>query len=412
MRDTFETLFLDKDLEKIRENFPILDKCVYLISNSLGAVPKQVQKSLDRFYELWAEEGVTAWDKEWWLLSQTVGNQLAFHLKAEEDTVSMMTNATLCHWVALSTQFSLERGKRKKVIMTDHDFPSIIYSVSKICAFMDWELDLVPSRGMPGIEADKIIERVDERTLFVATSHVYYKSAFIQDISRIARKARTRGALTVIDGYHAPGTVPVDVRKLGVDFYVGGCLKWLCGGPGNAFLYARPELMRNLEPSLTGWLAHKNPFAFSRNMDYTQGGYKLMSGTPPVSCLYTAMAGLDIIKRIGIEPIRQKSTAQTRMIIDRASGRGFSFQTPMEDDKRGGAVSIELPHAHQVKQALIERKVKVDFRKGTDGEPDVVRVGPHFYTKDEEIDLLFHHIDEILSTGEYKKFAAKSEIVT
>jgi kynureninase len=403
---------LEKDLDLIRTNFPVLDKCVYLISNSLGAVPKQVKEDLDQFFTIWAEEGVTAWEKEWWLLSQKVGNKVGSLIGAEEDTVAMMTNATLCHWVALSTKFASANGPRNNVIMTDHDFPSVIYAISKICSFMDWELDIVQSRGKPGIEADEILDHVDEKTLFVATSHVYFKSAYIQDVFRIARHARSMGAMTLIDGYHAPGTIPVDVKELGVDFYIGGCLKWLCGGPGNAFLYVRPRLQQVLEPMLTGWLAHKNPFAFSREMAFTEGTYKLMSGTPPISCLYTATAGLDIIQKIGMEPIRQKSIEQTGRLIENASARGFPLYTPIENEKRGGAVSIGMPYAHQVKQALVSKKVKVDFRKGTDEEPDVIRVGPHFYTKDEEIELLFHLIDKILASGEYKKFTRKSELVT
>jgi kynureninase len=403
---------LGKDLNRIRKNFPILDKCVYLISNSLGAVPKQVKKALDRFYMLWAEEGVTAWEKEWWLLSQKVGNKLADHIGAEKNAVAMITSATLGHWVALSTQFYPVRTGRNKVIMTDHDFPSIIYAVAKICAFMNWELDIVPSHGKPGIDVEEILKRVDEKTLCVATSHVYFKSAFIQDVFRIAQHAREKGALTLIDGYHAPGTIPVNVRNLGVDFYIGGCLKWLCGGPGNAFLYVRPELQKIIEPSLTGWLAHKDPFAFSRELEFTQEGYKFMSGTPPVSCLYTAMAGLDIIDKIGIGSIRHKSTGQTALIINKARERGFSLHAPLEDERRGGAVSISFPHAYPIKQALIDKKVKVDFRKGTNGEPDVLRVGPHFYTRNEEIELLFRLIDELLASGEYKKFATKYELVT
>jgi kynureninase len=401
-----------KNLDRIRKEFPILEKCVYLISNSLGAVPSRVRDALDRFYSIWAEEGVVAWEKEWWLLSQNVGNKVASVIGAEEDSVAMMTNATLCHWVALSTQFATKKRKRNKVIMTDHDFPSVIYAISKICSFMDWELDVVPSHGKSGIELGEILKRVDDKTLFVATSHVYFKSAYVQDVARIAQYASSKGALTLIDGYHAPGTVPVDVKELGVDFYIGGCLKWLCGGPGNAFLYIRPELRENLEPLLTGWLAHKTPFSFSRDMEYTEGAYKLMSGTPPISCLYTATGGLDIIQKIGIESIRQKSIKQTRMLIAKASERGFPIYTPVEDKKRGGAVSISLPYAQQVKQALIQNKVKVDFRKGMDEEPDVIRVGPHFYTKDEELELLFEHIDRILASGEYKKFAGKSELVT
>lgn len=403
---------LAKDLSLIRKNFPILEKCIYLISNSLGAMPLQVKDDLRRYYTLWAEEGVTAWEKEWWGLSRNVGDMIAAMIGAENETVGMMTNATTCHWVALSTQFSSKSGNRNKIVMTEHDFPSIIYAVSRICSFMNWELVMVKSPNKPGVALDDILAHVDEKTLCVATSHVYFKSAYIQDVARIAQHARSKGALTLIDGYHAPGTIPVNVNELGVDFYIGGCLKWLCGGPGNAFLYVRPDLKKNLEPRLTGWLAHDDPFAFSRQMEYSEGAYKLMSGTPPIPSLYTAMAGLAIIRKIGVESIRRKSVDQTNMVIAKALKRGYALHTPREDEKRGGAVSISLPDAHQIKQALVMRNVKIDFRKGKHGEPDVIRVGPHFYTEDAEIETFFSIVDKIIASGEFKKFAGKTESVT
>jgi kynureninase len=403
---------LQKDLELIRSYFPILEKCIYLNSNSLGAVPKQVHDDLTSFFTMWADDGVSAWEKEWWMLSQKVGDKVAALIGAGPGEVTMMTNATQAHWVALSTQFSANPGKKKTVVMADLDFPSILYSVSQICSFMGWKLEVVQSRGCSGIEAEEIISKINDRTLFVTTSHVYFKSAYIQDIQRIARHARDNGALTLIDGYHAPGTVPVDVKDLGVDFYLGGCLKWLCGGPGNAFLYVRPGLWDSLNPRLTGWFAHKIPFSFSPSMEYTEGPYKFMSGTPPISCLYSAKAGLNIIREIGIRQIRHKSLRQTNRIIEEALARDFVLHTPREEKRRGGAVSFSLPYAHQVKQALVSRGIKVDFRKGKEEEPDVIRVGPHFYTKDEEIALLFESIDEILASGEFKKYSEKNEKVT
>jgi kynureninase len=409
---THEDWDLEKNLGRIRDNFPILAKCVYLISNSLGAVPVQVKDALGRYFRMWAEDGVSAWDKEWWMLSKEVGDRVASLIGAEKESVTMLTSATLAHWVALSTQFSAKNKERNKVVMTDHDFPSVLYALAKICSFMDWELDIVKSRGKPGIDADEICDHVDEKTFLVATSHVYFKSAYIQDISRITQCAKKRGVLTLFDGYHGPGTIPVDVGEMGIDFYVGGCLKWLCGGPGNAFLYTRPQLMADIEPRLTGWLAHKNPFEFSPVMDYTDGAYKLMSGTPPIPCLYTAQAGLDIIQKIGIGSIRGKSLKQTSHVIKKASSMGFPVHTPLENERRGGAVSIAIPYAHQIKQALSRKNVKIDFRKGKDEEPDVIRVGPHFYTDDAEIDTLFETLDELYRSGEYKKFAGKSELVT
>jgi kynureninase len=296
--------------------------------------------------------------------------------------------------------------------MTDHDFPSMIYAVSKICEFMNWDIDIVESLGNFGIDVGNILKKVDDKTLFVATSHVYFKSAYVQDIAQIVAHARRAGALTLIDGYHAPGTLPVDVKALGVDFYVGGCLKWLCGGPGNAFLYVRPELRESLQPRLTGWFAHKVPFMFSSSMVYADDSYKFMSGTPPISSLYTALAGLDIIENITVPQIRTKSLSQTKKIMQMAKERDYRIYTPFNDHLRGGAVSVGVPHAYQMKQALEQRGVKVDFRKGKSKEADVIRVGPHFYTKDEEIHLLFDHMDSILSSGDFEGFPESSETVT
>lgn len=403
---------LKRDLESIRKEFPILERCVYLISNSLGAVPRQASEALHNFYLMWEKEGVGAWQKEWWSLSRIVGNQVASLLGAGEDEVTMMTNATHCHWVALSTKFLSRDERRNKVILTDHDFPSTIYAVSKISEFMGWKLEMVESSGHPGINVEDILKRMDEKTIFVVTSHVYFKSAYIQNIKQIAARARQIGALSLIDGYHAPGIIPVNVKQLDVDFYVGGCLKWLCGGPGNAFLYVRPELSENLQPQLTGWFAHKNPFLFDKEMEYAQGAFRFMSGTPPVPCLYTAKSGLDIVKKIGISKIRNKSLTLTEKIIKKAKERNFHLFTPEGENLRGGAVSISLFHAFPVKQALEKRGIKVDFRKGRDNEEDIIRVGPHFYTRDEEIDILFRDIDDIYASGEYKNFPEEVSDVT
>jgi kynureninase len=403
---------LDKDLDTIREEFPILEKCVYLISNSLGAVPRQVRGDLLAYYNLWSGQGVSAWSEEWWDLARRVGDLVATLLHAKKNSVAMMTNATEAHWIALSTQFLSKDRSRTKIIMTDHDFPSSLYAVQKISDFMEWSVQVVRSYGKPGIDVDLILDHIDDRTLCVATSHVYFKTAYVQDIAMIAEHARRQGAWTVIDGYHAPGCIPVDLSELGVDFYIGGCLKWLCGGPGNAFLYVRPDLASRIQPSLTGWLAHKSPFMFAEDMVYTQGSYRFLSGTPPIPSLYTARSGLEIINTIGVSQIRQKSISQTQQIIENSKKRNFDVYSPEEDVRRGGAVSVHLPHAFQVKQALEKRQFKVDFRKGKQKEPDVIRIGPHFYTKDDEIRSLFDAIDTIYSTKEFRSFPEDIKHVT
>jgi kynureninase len=406
------SLDLKRDFADIRDRFPILESCVYLISNSLGAVPSRVADDLMAFYRLWAERGVRAWEETWWDLARNFGNELASFLGAGDDEITMMPNATVAHWTAISTQFADKGGKRKKIVMTDHDFPSSIYAVSEIAKTMGWAVDLIRSDGDCGIDTEHILDRIDESTLFVATSHVYFKSGYIQWIEPIIEKARRVGALTLIDGYHAPGTIPVRLSELRVDFYVGGCLKWLCGGPGNAFLFVRKDLSAKIAPSLTGWFAHRKPFSFSERMLWAEGAHKFMSGTPSIPSLYTASAGLDIINSVGIEAIRDKSLKQTGRIIQQARQRGFPLFSPEEEKRRGGAVSIVLPHGYQVKQALGHRGILVDFRKGKGREPDTLRVGPHFYTLDDEIDRFFSVLDEIYSTKEYKTFPVHAKTVT
>jgi kynureninase len=403
---------LKKDLLKIRDRFPILKRYVYLISNSLGAVPSQVADDLLDFFRLWAERGVNAWEEKWWEMSRHTGNELAAFLGAKNDEITMMPNATIAHWVALSTCFKTRKAKRNKIVMTDHDFPSSIYAVSEIAKGMGWTVDIIESQGDFGIETEEMLRRIDDTTLFVATSHVYFKSGYIQKIVPIIEKAHRMGALTLIDGYHAPGTIPVHLSNLGVDFYVGGCLKWLCGGPGNAFLYVKKDLSIKTSPRLTGWFAHQAPFSFTESMEWSSGAHRFMSGTPSIPSLYTVSAGLNIIKNIGIEQIREKSMKQTSSIIDLARQREFPLFSPLEDEKRGGAVSLILPFGYQIKQALEKHGVIVDFRKGKSREPDTIRVGPHFYTEDSEIDALFSALDEIYSRQEYKKYPEDIKTVT
>jgi len=409
---TQENWDLRRDLEKLRNEFPILREKAYLISNSLGAVPREVRTDLESYYALWASEGVSAWRMKWWDLSREVGNLVGEIIGAAQDEITMMTHATQAHWVALSTAFRFPQGERREILMTDHDFPSTIYAVSQIAACMGWQVNMVPSHGQQGIPVENILSRISTRTLFVVTSHVYFKSAYIQDVGLIAQKARRSGAMTIIDGYHAPGTLPVDVKALGADFYVGGCLKWLCGGPGSAFLYVEPDAAARLKPALTGWLAHSLPFGFSSRMEYTEKSYRFMSGTPPVPCLYAARSGLDIIRKIGEVQIRGKSLRLTDYILEQSYNRGFDVFTPRQKEFRGGAVSLGIPHAFQVKQALDDIGILIDFRKGRGDEPDVIRIGPHFYTDPNEIAALFEAMDDIYKKESFRKYSPRFSHVT
>lgn len=393
---------LDEDLKKIREEFPILGRSVYLISNSLGAVPRAARSEIQKFLDLWEREGVSAWETAWWDLGVEVGDLASGVIGAPRGAVTMMTNATQAHWTALSTRFlPRTRGAKRRVLLSDQDFPSVIYAVREICRVMGWEPVVVSSRGA-AFDPGPVLEAIDERTLIVAVSHVHFKSAFIQDIGSICLRAKKFGAMTLIDGYHAPGVLPVDVVGLGADFYVGGCLKWLCGGPGTAFLYVRPGLARRARPALTGWAAHRKPFLFGLEMSWAGNNRRFQSGTPPIPCLYTARAGLEAILRVGLRPIRKKSLRLTERIILRAEERGFPLLTPRREECRAGHVSFHVPDAGSVNRALEARGVKTDHREGGRGEPDMLRVGPHFYNSEEEVDALFEELDDILRRGRRK----------
>jgi kynureninase len=403
---------LDRNLASIRREFPVVGRCVYLISNSLGAMPRKARQGLERFLSLWDREGVTAWQKEWWDLGRRVGDKVARLIGAGPGQVTMMTHATQAHWVALSTRFLWPaRSRRRRVVLSGEDFPSSLYVVESVCRMMNWE-PVVVSGASSGLDAEPLLRAIDDRTLFVATSHVHFKTSTVQNIGAICRRARAVGALSLIDGYHAPGAIPVNVKKLDADFYIGGCLKWLCGGPGAAFLFVRPEIAAVARPVLTGWAAHRQPFLFHLKMDYANKSRRFQSGTPAVPSLYAAQAGLDIIKEIGLAQIRRKSLRLTEQIIVRAEERRFPLLTPREHSRRGGHVAFHIPHAFQIKQALEAQGIKVDYRKGKAGEADLLRAGPHFYNKEEEVDVLFREMDRLLSSGAYKKYPFSFRSVT
>lgn len=280
-------------LARYRERFPILSLSNYLISNSLGAVPAAVSTSLQGYYEAWATRGVRAWEDSWWTLVSDLGDLVAPLIGAWNGEVVFQPNVTLTHAVVFSAfSFSTTRNK----ILTDAmHFPSILYLIDEQRKNLA-DVDVIPSLDGITVDTDRLLDRIDERTAIVNVSHVLFKSAYIHDIAAIAAKARRVGAITVIDGYQAVGTIPVDVRALGVDVYIGGCLKWLCGGPGAAFLWVDPDLRGRLEPKLTGWMAHERPFAFEPAPARRQDAWRLLHGTPSIPALYAARPGLQIIR--------------------------------------------------------------------------------------------------------------------
>jgi kynureninase len=376
-------------LLEYRPEFPILERTTYLISNSLGAMPRGVYDAIKGYADTWALRGVRAWEERWWMLAAEVGDEIGALMNAPKGSVSTHQNVTTCQAVVASCfDFS---GKRNKIVYSDLNFPSVMYF---------WEaqqsrgahVHMVKTDDGITVPLDRMLDAIDETTLLVPMSHVIFRSAFIQDAKAIIEKAHKVGALVVLDTFQSLGTVPVDVQALNTDFACGGVLKWLCGGPGVGYLYVRPDLGKKLEPKFTGWTAHENPFAFEIGANrYTDPPYRFMNGTPHIPALEAARPGLKIIAQAGIDRIREKSKRQTGRLIELATKHGWRVNSPRDAEQRGGTVSIDMPDAKDVCAELIKREILVDYRPKAG-----VRMSPHFYNTDEELETGINAVEEIL----------------
>ncbi|HKY05729.1 MAG TPA: aminotransferase class V-fold PLP-dependent enzyme, partial [Blastocatellia bacterium] len=260
----------------------------------------------------------------------------------------------------------------------------------------------VPSDDGVTVPLERMLEAIDEETLLVSISHVIFRSAYIQDLKAIIDRAHEVGALVLADLYQSAGTVPVNVGALGVDFATGGSVKWLCGGPGAGYLYVRPDLWSRLEPKITGWMAHNAPFSFDVGPNtYANNITRFLNGSPNIPALYAARSGYEIISEIGVDKIREKSVRQTARLIELAEEAGFRVNCPRKSSERGGSVVIDVPHGQQVTQELSRRDFLCDFRPGAG-----IRIAPHFYTKDEELELTVSEIKKILETKAYEQHNA------
>jgi kynureninase len=377
------------ELLRYRSEFPILDRTTYLISNSLGAMPRAVYDAMQGYAETWATRGVRAWEERWWMLGAEVGDQIGALMQAAKGSVSTHQNVTTCQAIVASClDFS---GKRKKVVYSDMNFPSVMYfwEAQQKCGA---RVHMVKTDDGITVPLERLVAAIDEDTLLVPISHVIFRSAYINDAKAIIDKAHRVGAMVVLDTFQSLGTVPVDVQELNVDFACGGVLKWLCGGPGVAYLYVRPDLGKKLEPTFTGWTAHENPFAFEVGaIRYTEPPYRFMNGTPHIPALEACRPGLKIISEVGVERIREKSKRQTAKLIELADQHGWRVNTPRDPEQRGGTVSIDMPDSQEVCRELLRRDILVDWRPKAG-----VRMSPHFYNTDEELATGILAVEQIL----------------
>ena len=368
-------------------------------------MPRTVPEKLAEYARDWGDLGVKAWNRGWWELPVEVGNEIAPLINADDGEIVMMPNATIAQTAVLSSiDFSKERDT---VVMTELDFPSVRYAYSEMAQRLGARVVVVRSDDGLTIDRDRLLAAIDGRTRLVAVSHVLFRSAYLMDADAICARAHEMGALVSLDSFHAVGIVPVDVKRSKPDFLTGGVLKWLCGGPGACFLYVSPTVRDQLKPALTGWQAHSRPFAFEDSMEYTTGAFRWLNGTPVIPALYAAAEGPKILRRAGVAAIREKSVRLTSRLIELAEARGYTVNAPRDPARRGGTVAIDVPHGYEVTQHLLSQNVLVDYRVGAG-----IRIAPHFFTRENELDEAVSEIDKALESGSWQRFSEKIEVVT
>ncbi len=362
-----------------RDEFPILKKCTYMISHSLGAMPQAVTERMRAFADSWNERGIQAWEDGWWDLPYKVGDLLGGILGAAPGTITMHQNVSVAE-ALIASALDFE-PRRDKVVYTDMNFPSVMY-VWEAHRRRGARVEMVPSDDGVTVDTGRLVDAIDERTLAVPISHVLFRSAYIQDVAAVVAKAEKVGALVILDCYQSAGTVPFSLTDLGVHFAVGGSVKWLLGGPGAGYLYVRPDLIERFQPAMTGWAAHEKPFDFAIGpIAYAAGIRRWMHGTPSIAPLYQCQPGYEIVAAVGVDRIRAKSVRQTTRIIEKALEKGMRVNSPREATRRGGSVVVDAPDGRRVCDEMIRRGILVDYRPGAG-----IRVAPHFYTTDEECD--------------------------
>jgi kynureninase len=375
------------DLTSYRDRFPILEHTTYLINHSLGAMPAAVEERVAEYARTWRERGIRAWAEGWWEMPLTVGDQIGRIIGAPPGSTVMHQNVAVAEAIVVSC-FRPVDPQRNRVVYEEGNFPSVRYLYQ---AQPDLDVVVVP-------DDEAIVDAIDERTLLVPVTHVLFKTAEIQDVEAIVRRAHEVGAHVVLDAYQSAGIVPLDVAALDVDFAVGGSVKWLCGGPGNGWLYVRPDLAAVLEPTFMGWQAHARPFGFEPELEYADGAARFLTGTPNVPALYAATAGYDLIEEIGVDRIRAGSVRQTELLIHLLDAAGFQVGSPRDPSCRGGTVTVRTPEFEAVHKELAERQILCDFR------PDAgLRLGPHYYNTDDELRFAVDQITDIVETGAYER---------
>ena len=370
-----------------RKEFPILAQTTYMISHSLGAMPRRTSESLQQFADTWATRGIRAWEEGWWEMPVTAGDLIGSIIGAGPGEVVMHQNVSICQWIVASC-FDW-RGTRNKVVTDGLNFPSNDYIYHGLERQGARVTPVASDDGMT-LPLEAMLTAIDEETRLVYVSQVAFRSSYVQDLAAITKRAHEVGAMVVADLYQSAGCLPVNVRELEVDFATGGSVKWLCGGPGAGYLYVRRDLWRQLEPAATGWQAHREPFGFEPGpIQLADNAMRFLNGTPNIPALYSAKSGYEIVAEVGIENIRAKSLRQTQFLMDLADEFDIPVRTCRDAGRRGGVVILDVQNGQEVTRELARREILVDYRPQAG-----IRIAPHFYTTEEEVEHTVRQVRE------------------
>ena len=378
-------------INRHRNEFPTLASGIHLLSHSLGPVPRAARESMIAYCDAWEHHtSEDAWATSWWTLSRRVGDRIARILGGQPGSVQIQPNASIA-LATVASCFDFKSGARNKVVTTALDFPSMEYfwdGQRRIGA----QIEVVPSPDGVSVPLEQILNAIDAETCLVALAHTSYRSSWRVDAGAIVERAHAKGALVLLDVYQSAGVVQLNAADWNIDFLIGGTIKWLCGGPSCGYLYVRPDLQRDLHPRLTGWVAHDAPFDFAHApMRYAKSVRRFAQGTPSIPALYSAIPGLEIIEAVGVTEIAAESQRRTEFMIDFASERGWTINTPREKNQRGGSVMIGVDDAKDMVERLAERRVFVDWRPGAG-----LRISPHFFNTDEELEEALNILAELM----------------
>ncbi len=382
---------VDPSLARYRADYPILADTTYMNSNSMGAMPRQAKEALATYAEDWATEGVEVWG-EWVKVVDEVSDAAARFIGAPPGQTILNQNVAFFQaQIASCLDFS---GTRNKVVMEALQFPNVIY-VWERHQELGGRLELVPSDDGMTVPTERILEAIDEETLIVPISHGIYVSGALQDVKAICDRAHEVGALVMVDAYQTVGVVPIDVAEWGADIVVSGSHKWLCGGPGTAFMWMKPEVRERLHPRITGWMGHAAPFAFEpAPIAYAESNWRFMGGTPSIPAYYVARAAYRNLLEVGVPQIRAHNLALSRIIMDRAQAAGLTVHSPLDDALRTGFVAVDFPTSEAACARLIDEKYKLDWRPKCG-----MRLGPQFYTTEAEVVAMMARIVELAAEG-------------